>query len=290
MRRWGMLVQVLIVPNKNSERTVIAARRLAEQLAERGDSVVFDIADAAACGMESCAAPSQDAAVAADLVVALGGDGTILRAARLESRGATPILGVNLGRLGFMSGADSDDVFEAVEAALEGRAAIEARSTLSAQVKTTGGASTEHRALNEVYVGRSTPHRVVDIAIDVNGTRLASFYCDGLIIATPTGSTAYALSFGGPIVSPFVDVMLVVPAGAHTLSARALVLASDDEVRITFPSPNRAGACVAIDGDMLPCDEALESVIVTRDPRPVLLAKVDGSDFIEVVRAKLLGG
>lgn len=288
MRRWGIHVQVLIIPNRNSDRAVAAVHELVERIAARGDSAILEAGDAQACGVPDNAAP--EGRLDADLVVALGGDGTILRAARIEGRGVTPILGVNLGRLGFMSGADSDDVFAAVAAALDGGAVIESRSTLSARVTTSSGTTSEHRALNEVYVGRSTPHRVVDIAIDVNGTPLASFYCDGIIIATPTGSTAYALSFGGPIVSPKVEAMLVVPAGAHTLSARPLVLAVDDTVRISFPNPNRAEACVAIDGDMLPCGETLAGVTITRDARPVLLAKVDGSDFIEVVRTKLLGG
>jgi NAD+ kinase len=245
--------------------------------------------DAAACDLAALAT-DPDSRSESDLVVALGGDGTILKAVHLEDGGRTPILGVNLGRLGFMSGADAVAVEEAVTTALEGGATIESRATLHASVETDDGDVTGYRGLNEVYVGRNAPHRVVSVAVSVNGTRLSEFYCDGVIVATPTGSTAYALSFGGPIVSPAVSALVLVAAGAHTLLQRPMVLAGDDTIELAFPEPARADACVSIDGGIVPCGGRLVRVSVTTDPRPVLLAKVDGNDFYEVVRRKLLGG
>jgi NAD+ kinase len=289
MRRWGRSrVNVGIVLNRTSHRAQAAARELASWLEGRGDTACLSLPDAEAADLARFAVPGADLGTAG-LVVALGGDGTILKAAHLLEGARVPILGVNLGRLGFMSGADADDVLGAVESALAGKVTVEERATLTATV-TAGDASASYTALNEVYVGRNAPHRVVDVALAVNGVPLTSFYCDGVILATPTGSTAYALSFGGPIVSPDVDAFMLVPAGAHTLAARPIVMGPRDRIDVTFPNESRADACVSVDGDIAECLSPLERVTVVRGEAPVLLAKVDGHDFYDVLREKLLGG
>ena len=146
------------------------------------------------------------------------------------------------------------------------------------------------RAVNEVFVGRSAMGRVVELEVRVNGHALSRYYCDGVIVATPTGSTAYALSVGGPIVNPAVSGFLVVPDAAHTLTARPLVLAASDTAEICFPNPSRADVCITIDGETVPCRSTPERVSVTADGPQILLVKLDGTDFYEVVREKFLGG
>jgi len=282
-------VRVLIVPNRNNEAALKAASDLADHLGGAGREPVMLAEDGAACGRpELCVA--RDALGGLDLVVALGGDGTILRAAHVEPDAATPILGVNLGTLGFLSGAGPDDVRGSVDKALAGEGRIERRATLDVRLWAGGREAGRHRALNEVYVGRATPSRVVEVAVNVNGSELSHFYADGVIVATPTGSTAYALSLGGPIVSPAVRGFLVVPAAPHALSARPMVLAPDDVAEIALPNPRRADACVTVDGDALPCRTAIERVTVTADGPEVLLVKLEGAGFYDVVRAKFLGG
>jgi NAD+ kinase len=286
---WEAPVRVLIVPNRNNGVALAAAEDLATGLAEAGREAVLLAEDGAACGRpDLCVA--RDALGDLDLVVALGGDGTILRAAHVEPDASTPILGVNLGTLGFLSGVGPEDVRGSVDRALAGEGRVERRATLTVRLWAGGREAGSHRALNEVYVGRATPSRVVELEVRINGGALSHFYADGVIVATPTGSTAYALSLGGPIMSPAVGGFLVVPAAAHTLSARPLVLASDDVAEIALPNPRRADACVTVDGDSLPCRTAIERITVTGDGPEVRLVKLDGTSFYDVVRAKFLGG
>ncbi len=282
-------MRILIVPNVDNHRALEATRSLAEHLRGRGDEPVLLADDAALAGLPEAGRPRTDLRDLA-LVVALGGDGTILRAAHIEPDSGTPILGVNLGRLGFLSGAGPKEFTSAVDRALAGEGRVERRATLVARIWAGGREAGIHRALNEVYVGRSAPTRVVEVEIRVNGTALSRHYADGVIVATPTGSTAYALSMGGPIVSPDVKGFLVVPAAAHSLASRPLVLGPNDTAEVAFPNPERAEACVTVDGDQVPCRTTLEYVTVTADGPEVLLVKLDGSDFYEVVSDKFLGG
>ncbi len=282
-------MRVLIVPNADNAKALEAGSALAVHLETSGEAPVFLAEDAALVGRPDLGASRSELGALA-LVVALGGDGTILRAAHVEPDSVTPILGVNLGRLGFLSGAGPEQVTSAVDRALAGEGRVERRTTLVARVWAGGREAGVHRAINEVYVGRSAPSRVVEVEVRVNGTALSRYYADGVIVATPTGSTAYALSMGGPIVSPSVRGFLVVPAAAHSLATRPLVLGPEDVAEVGFPNPDRAEACVTVDGDLVPCRTALERVSVTADGPEVHLVKLDGSDFYEVVRGKFLGG
>ena len=282
-------MRVLIVPNRNNDVAIAAAAGLAGHLAATGAEAVMLAEDGAACGFPELSV-QRDALGTLDLVVALGGDGTILRAAHVEPDAATPILGVNLGTLGFLSGAGPGDGAGGGDRVLAGEGRVEKRATLTVRLWAGGREAGTHRALNEVYVGRATSSRVVEVAVSVNGTMLSNYYADGVIVATPTGSTAYALSLGGPIMSPSAKGFLVVPAAAHALSARPMVLAPDDVAEIALPNLRRAEACVTVDGDALPCRTAIERVTVTADGPEVRLVKLDGADFYDVVRVKFLGG
>lgn len=282
-------MRVLIVPNVDNSAATQAAAALAAHLRGEGHEPLVLEEDEHAVG-EPGLGVGRSALSSLDLVVALGGDGTILRAAHVEPDSGTPILGVNLGRLGFLSGAGREDVTRSVDRALAGEGILERRATLLARVWAGGREVGSHRALNEVYVGRGTPSRVIEVELRVNGAALSRYYADGVIVATPTGSTAYALSLGGPIMSPSVEGFLVLPAAAHSLAARPLVLGKDDTAEVTFPNPGRAEACLTVDGDQVPCRTALERVTVTADGPEVRLVKLDDTSFYEVVRDKFLGG
>ena len=282
-------MRVLVVPNLGKEQAVQVACELTTWLSARGIERVMSAEDARGSGLDGLGvAPSEIGEPA--LAVALGGDGTILKAVHILGEVEVPVLGVNLGRRGFLSGATArHDIRQAVTAALAGDVRVERRATLDAHVVMEGRSVGRYRALNELVVGRGTAGRVIEVAVAVNGIALLDFSCDGVIVATSTGSTAYALSAGGPIVSPEVPCLLVVPVAPHTLESRTLVVGSSDVVELSLPNPARRDACIQIDGDLMPCRRAIESIEVRRCEHDVLLVKLDGRDFYETVGAEFLG-
>jgi NAD+ kinase len=222
-------------------------------------------------------------------VVALGGDGTILKAVHILGQIEVPILGVNLGRLGFLSGAHGDDLLEAVSSALAGDVCVERRQTIEATVVAGGREAGSYRALNEVFVGRGAMSRSIELEIDVNGSVIGRYLCDGVIAATPTGSTAYALSAGGPVVAPGVRGIVTVPVAPHTVGARPLVSAPGDVLTLRCPTLARADACVSVDGDQVPCRTTLDSVRIRVSEQDVRLVRTNGRGFYEVLGATFFG-
>lgn len=281
-------VRVLIVPNTGKAKTAAAARELASVLADEGHEVVLIAEDAVACDLEDLGIARTDVGVP-DMAVALGGDGTIIRTVHVLGEAATPILGVNFGRLGFMTGASSETLTDSVRAALAGTARTESRMTLHAAISMEERDVGHYEGLNEVFVGRIGASRVVDLSVKVNGHDVATFTCDGLIVATSTGSTAYALSAGGPIVSPDARCLILVPVAPHTLASRAIVIGPEDEIEIVCPAANRSDICITVDGQQIPCRMALQSVRVRMGERVVRLLKLDGRDFYDVLRAHFFG-
>ncbi|GAV31490.1 probable inorganic polyphosphate/ATP-NAD kinase [Coriobacteriaceae bacterium EMTCatB1] len=280
-------MRVLLVPNTANPRSIEAAQAAATWLAERGVEAVLEARDAEACGMPQRGMPRAEARQV-DLAVALGGDGTMLKAVHTVGSPEVPLLGVNLGRLGFLSGAESGHLEQALEAALAGEARVERRGVLKASVVVGGREAGTFHALNEVFVGRSGGSRAVELEVAVNGVALWRFICDGVVLATPTGSTAYALSAGGPIVSPDVRGILIVPVAPHALSARPIVAGPSDVVEVSCPNSARSEACVTVDGDEIPCRRNLERVTVTSGSREAALLKIEGEDFYRVLASKLL--
>jgi NAD+ kinase len=245
--------------------------------------------DAAACDLAVCGVSHAEIG-SPELVLAFGGDGTILKAVHLLGPVDAPILGVNLGRLGFLSGASDVPLDEVVDAALAGDARIEQRQTLEASVSAGGRDAGTFRALNEVCVGRGGGVRAVEIEVLANGVPLMRRMCDGVIVATPTGSTAYALSAGGPLVSPEVRGMVIVTVAPHSLAARPIVLGPADHVTVRCLSTSRSEACVTIDGDPVPCRAALDSVEVRAGSSDVRLMRLDGRGFFETLADTFLRG
>jgi NAD+ kinase len=289
MRRWEDDVRILVVPNAANPRSVTAAGSVCARLAAMGYEPVLLAADADACDLASFGVAHADIGTP-ELAVALGGDGTILKAVHLLGPSTVPILGINLGRLGFLSGADGGELVAALESALAGEGKVERRQTIEASVSMGGRSVGVYRALNEVFVGRGGGSRGVEVAIDVNGQRLAQYVCDGVIVATPTGSTAYALSAGGPLVSPEVRGMVLLPVAAHALGVRPMVLGPCDAVRISCPNSARADAGVSVDGDQVPARSALDAVEVKVGENDVHLLRLDGRDFYGTLARTFLGG
>jgi NAD+ kinase len=217
----------------------------------------------------------------ADLVVSLGGDGTMLRAAQIAHSQNAPLLGVNLGALGYLTEIDAGKEKDALERIFNGEFEIEERVMLRCEI---GG---EHLvALNEVLVERSSRYRLVRLQVRIGGERLAAFNADGVLVATPTGSTAYALSAGGPIVSPKAQCLVVVPVSAHMIFSRPFVLSAEEVVEVTVDQDS-GDAYLSADGAIGRELPAGSTVIVRRDERPLRLIRVEGPGFIERLRIKL---
>ncbi|MBS3957630.1 MAG: NAD(+)/NADH kinase [Clostridiales bacterium] len=282
-------MRVLVVPNIANTAAVNAARELAAWLTRSGAVPLLVTDDAVACDLGAHGVERSDVG-APSLVVALGGDGTILKAVHLLGTMEVPVLGVNLGRLGFLAGARAEMLMESVEAALAGEGRIERRGTLEATVRVDGREAGTYRALNEVFLGRGSDLRVIDVGIAVNGSQMARVRCDGVVVATSTGSTAYALSAGGPIVSPEVACAVVVPVAPHTVRSRPLVVSASDHVELVLYDTATREARVAIDGVLMPCDSDIGAVSIVRGAHDVLIVKLDGRDFFGVVAAEFLGG
>ena len=192
----------------------------------------------------------EDGAAAAenvDLVFALGGDGTMLRAAELARLAGVPVLGVNLGRVGFLAEADSDALEEAVRLVLERRYQVDERATVDVRASLRGEVFARGWALNEASVEKSSRERILDVRIEVDSRPVSAFGCDGVLCATPTGSTAYAFSAGGPVIWPEVEALLVVPSNAHAMVSRSLVVSTDSVVTVGV-DPDGSPAVLTCDG------------------------------------------
>lgn len=221
-----------------------------------------------------------------DLAVSLGGDGTFLRAAHLCRDARVPVLGVNVGRLGFLAEVETDDLASALKAVADGRYTVEERTTLQVSVESPDGDPLYSGwAINEVSVEKSARQRLLRMDVHVSGTMFARVPADALVVATATGSTAYALSAGGPIVSPQVEGTLVVPVAPHSLFDRTLVAGPDERVRVDVLE-DQAPALVSCDGREpidVPPGSRVEAV---GGGRPVHLARVSVLDFYGLVRHK----
>jgi NAD+ kinase len=264
--------------------------RVVDWLKEKGIDVLLDssVAGAIDAGVEF--SPVSEMPGSVDLMVAFGGDGTMLSVAQQMNEEQTPLMGVKVGGLGFLTGVTEDEVFTTLEEALAGRHRIERRMMLACTVSRADGSSQrETVALNDVVIQRDSLERMLTIDTYVDGEFLASYACDGLIISTPTGSTAHSLSAGGPIVHPQSEAILVTPICPHMLTNRPLVLSSNQELRAVVVS-ERAATGVMIDGQIAIKIHPGDEIFVRKSPLTILLAASAGKSYFEVLRTKLNWG
>lgn len=217
-----------------------------------------------------------------DLVISIGGDGTTLRAAQRAHEENAPLLAINRGALGYLTEVEAGEETHALERIFNEDFTLEERLVLECRVDD----DKSYVAVNEVLVERSARQRLVHLSVEVSGERLATFGADGVIVSTPTGSTAYALSAGGPIVDPKAHCLVFVPVNAHMVFNRAVVLSASEVVTIKVQEPTR-GASLAIDG----ADGCLlapnATIIVRKHPRPIHFVRLSGPGFLERLRTKL---
>lgn len=221
----------------------------------------------------------EDRAHEADIALVLGGDGTILYATELVRGRPIPLLGVNFGHVGFLAEADPESLADVVARVVSGDYSVEERMTVEVSVTTPDGVTTTGWALNEVALLKVDRARMIEVAFGVDGRAVSSFGCDGLVLATPTGSTAYAFSGGGPIVWPDVEALLVVPIAAHALFARPMVVGPNSELTVLLDTVHYSDAEIWCDGRRrIPAPHGTV-MTVRRSPEPVLLARLTNTPF-----------
>jgi NAD+ kinase len=272
---------VLLIAHTSRAQIIKFAMLASAQLCAAGFEVRMLDAEAKACGYGPVTVVERArAADDTELVLVLGGDGTFLRAAELARPAGVPMLGVNLGRVGFLAEAEPDALASAIESIVEHGYSVEERVTVDAEIFVDGISRGKAWALNEVSLERTNRERMLEIAVAVDGRPLLRFGCDGVLCATPTGSTAYAFSAGGPIVWPNVDALLVVPNAAHALFARPIVVAPGSTVDIDLLSRAHE-AILSSDGRRSQAISSGARVQVRRGAEPVRIARLGQRNFTD---------
>ncbi len=227
---------------------------------------------------------------AADLVIAIGGDGTMLYASRLASEFGTPILGINRGRLGFLADITPDEMIASVDHVLAGNYTIDTRLQLQARLIRHSGDDVVTCALNDAVLQRRETGRMVDFETRIAGQYVNTHSGDGLIIATPTGSTAYSLSCGGPIIEPQLDAIVIVPICPHTLTDRPIVISADQPVEVSLLQRDDTKAEITVDGFSMGSIKPGDKLQICAAKTRVTLVHPPGYDFYEILRSKLFWG
>jgi NAD+ kinase len=283
VKRLGIVAKT----DREEARTVVP--QLLEWCAARGIQPVLEKETAALCPDATVPMTGRPELPAqSDLLLVLGGDGTLLSMARLVGDLGVPILGVNLGGLGFLTALTLDELFPALESYLRGELVIEERMLLEARVFRQGERLGEYAALNDVVITKSAMSRIIRLEVAVDGVFATGYRADGLILSTPTGSTAYCLSAGGPIVFPTMDAVVLTPICSHTLTNRPIVLPASHRIEVTVQSDQEI--MLTIDGqvgvglrerDVVQCVKAAAHIRLVRFPQ---------KDFFSVLRTKLKWG
>lgn len=280
-----MRIGIIVKPDK--PEAVGLLRRLLPWLTERGHAVTLEETAASALGVPGF--PREAIPLRSDLLIVLGGDGTLLSVARLVEALDIPIFGVNLGSLGFLTEVALEECLPTLEKALAGESAVEERMMLEAVVQRQGREIARHRILNDAVINKGALARMIDLETSVNGFYVATFKADGLILSTPTGSTAYSLAAGGPIVYPTLDAFVLTPICPHTLTNRPLVLPDEAVVEVILHA-RQADVYLTLDGQRgLPLEEG-DLIRVRKAATRIRLVTSPNRNYFEILRTKLRWG
>jgi len=283
MQRIGIAAK----PKKPEAEAIL--RALVAWLRDHGREVLLDQEAAGICPEVGPGLPRSLVAATADLVIVLGGDGTLLSVARLIGSREVPILGVNLGGLGFLTEVTLDELFPTLEAVLRDQYSLSRRLTLTVRVLRGGELVAGFEALNDAVINKTALSRIVDLETHVNGEYVATFRADGLILSTPTGSTAYCLAAGGPIIYPTLPALVIIPICPHTLTNRPLVVPDSAVVEIIQGSEGE-DVHLTVDGQVGVDLRYRDVVAVQRSTRSIALVKSPKLNYFDLLRTKLKWG
>jgi NAD+ kinase len=280
----GPSLRVGLVPHPQRPIAIELAARAAARLAGRGIEVRIPGADADAGALGAYAVAVEEFATGLDVVVSLGGDGTMLRAVDLCYESGVAVLGVNVGQLGYLAEVEPDDFDAALDRIVAGDYEVAERMVLEVRVESAGPAAGRWFALNEAVLEKLHTGRLVRLGVAINGTFFTTYVADGVIVATPTGSTAYSFSARGPIVSPRHRCLLLTPVSPHMLFDRSLVLAAEEELQ--FAVTDDRSVVLTADGRELGELAAGDRVTCTAGPYPARIVTFGPRDFHQILKAK----
>jgi NAD+ kinase len=277
-----------IFVKRHHQDAVRVAGEVAAWLNERGitvlaeEALAVEIPDALGC-------PAAEIPTQADLLIVLGGDGTLLSVARLVGDRQTPILGINLGSLGFLTEITRDEIVPVLTKLAAGELTVSERLRLDVVIRRDGTEVARHRVLNDLVINKGALARIIDMEAWVDDTYLTTFKADGLIVATPTGSTAYNLAAGGPIISPALNCLVISPICPHMLTNRPIIVSDEALIRIEVKFQNEEVALTA-DGQIGMPLHGGDVVEICRSVHPTLLVLSPTKDYFQILRTKLRWG
>jgi NAD+ kinase len=278
-----------IISKPRKEELCAIVPGLLEWLEKRGIQVYYDEQTGDCVGTSAHVVARAELGRRAELVVVLGGDGTLLAAARALDAHDIPVLAINLGGLGFLTSFPREELYSALELVLSGKHRISERALLDSTLERDGQVIVRHRALNDVVVNKAALARIMDLDLSLDGHYACSYKADGIIFATPTGSTAYSLSAGGPILYPQVDAVVITPICPHALSNRPLVV--PDHLRIDLViQGGEEPAFLTVDGQVGVEVKHADRVVVTKARNKLKLVRPPDNFYFDILRAKLKWG
>lgn len=284
-----MRIGIAVKPGLTAARDTLID--LEQRVRDRGvDAVWTTEAAALAASGSRATADRHDLPSQVDVVIVLGGDGTLLAMAKTiaESSHDIPILAVNFGSLGFLTEITRPEIYESLDTVISGHATYDLRMMLRASATRAGQALVTHMALNDVVFSRTALSRMIELEVSVGDQFVAAVKADGLIVATPTGSTAYNLAAGGPIVHPAMDALVLTPIAPHTLTNRPIVIPTEREVRVKSAGTNAGDEVyVTVDGQTGFALHEGDEIAITKAARPLRLIRATSRSYFEVLRQKL---
>lgn len=278
-------MKIAVIPNLNKRDAEAYTARIVSLLRQCGAEVLMHASLAGDYGGTVACVSHEEMVARCDVVIAVGGDGTIIHTARHASRVDKPILGVNLGRLGFLAGVERDELY-LLRRLFDGSYTVRRHMMLDVTVHGAAGEKT-YCALNDAVVS-GAQSKIFDFGLSVDGSETYRFRADGLILATPTGSTAYSLSAGGPVLDPQMDCILFTPICPHSLFNRSTVFSADKRLTVSADSEYSGDVFLTVDGDAPIRIARSDTISVRRSERATLLIKMDDRNFYDIVNRKIL--
>lgn len=278
-------MKIAVIPNLNKRDAEAYTARIVSLLRQCGAEVLMHASLASDYGGTVACVSHEEMVARCDVVIAVGGDGTIIHTARHASRADKPILGVNLGRLGFLAGVERDELY-LLRRLFDGSYTVRRHMMLDVTVHGAAGEKT-YCALNDAVVS-GAQSKIFDFGLSVDGSETYRFRADGLILATPTGSTAYSLSAGGPVLDPQMDCILFTPICPHSLFNRSTVFSADKRLTVSADSEYSGDVFLTVDGDDPIRIARSDTISVRRSERATLLIKMDDRNFYDIVNRKIL--
>ena len=274
IRKEGWIMNIGIIPHTGKPVAMDLTEELVNFLDKRG------------VGYKVVTSPSLDNVSEFDIVIVLGGDGTLLNAARLTSQVQVPVFGGNVGHLGFLTEVETEGLFPAMEKLLAGEYSLEERMLITASVNRSGEEIGRYVALNDFVITRGTFARIIDLSIFVDEQHVTDYSADGVIVSTPTGSTAYSLSAGGPIIEPLLECVCITPICAHSLAARSVVTSAEAEVSVHLNGVSEE-VMFTIDGQHGFPLKTGDHVTINKAAKPAAFVKLSGRGFFQVLHSRL---